>query len=93
MWGRLNPLLGWQYRGLNGKLEPFILYDLRRNSGMLSGIGTHSGVLATRPLQDFDLLSIDGKYWRDRSHLLALVPQEACCAQRRHCVPLHVRHS
>jgi hypothetical protein len=43
---------------------------------MISGVITHSGVLATRPLQDFDLLSVDGCTWYPVQDLISLIPQE-----------------
>lgn len=75
MYARLSPAFGWVWEEPDGTRGPFILGDVERYAGMLTGF-TPDGRKCARPLPEFDSLSLDGEEWKPLSDLLALVPRE-----------------
>lgn len=75
MYARLNGVYGWAWQHEDGTLGPFILHQVERYAGMLSGFTT-DGRRCARPLSEFDALSHDGRSWQPVTELLALVPEE-----------------
>lgn len=75
MYARLNPAYGWFWIGEDGTRSLFILSGVRRNAGMVSGI-TPDGRYCTRPLMEYDALSLDGETWRPFSELRPSIPWE-----------------
>ena len=75
MYARLNPHHGWVWQESDGTKGPFILGDVERYAGMLSGF-TPDGRKCARPLFEFDALSHDGEEWHPTADLIAQVPRE-----------------
>lgn len=75
MYGRLNGVYGWAWQYEDGSLGPFILHNVERYAGMITGFTT-DGRKCTRPQSEFDALSHDGRDWRPLVELLAQVPEE-----------------
>lgn len=75
MYARLTPTYGWTWKYDDGTIGPFILSEVERYAGMLSG-WTPDGRKCARPQTEFDALSHDGKTWHPTRTLLAQVPQE-----------------
>jgi len=90
--GRLNPHLGWKWRDADGKMRSYLITRLSRNAGMLSGIVLHSGVVATRPIQDYDRISLDGFTWFPVQEVLALIPLETQYELPREVVPVPLNY-
>lgn len=76
MYARLNASYGWTWKYEDKSIGPFILQDIERYAGMLSG-WTFDGRKCARPLSEFEALSLDGEDWHPTASLLALVPQES----------------
>jgi hypothetical protein len=74
--GRLDPRLGWTWKDEQGATQPYILINISSYAGMITGTISHSGVKATRPKQDFDLLSLCGGVWFPAQQLISLIPRE-----------------
>lgn len=87
---RLNPDLGWKWRDENGQMKPFYLAKLSQNAGMISGRIIHSGIFASRPIQDFDLMSLDGYSWFPLHAGIALIPRERPHELQKSVVPVQV---
>jgi hypothetical protein len=75
VYARLNVAYGWTWLHQDGTQGPFVLEDVERYAGMLTGF-TPDGRKCARPLSEFDLLSKDGEEWHPMVDLLALVPRE-----------------
>lgn len=76
MYGRLNRAYGWAWEYEDGSLGPFILHEVERYAGMISGFTT-DGRKCTRPQSEFDGLSHDGRTWFPVGELLSQMPTEA----------------
>jgi hypothetical protein len=76
VYARLNRAYGWAWQDAEGNLSSFVLVDVERYAGMISGY-TADGRKCARPLSEFDALSVDGENWQPLAILLALVPLEA----------------
>lgn len=75
MYARLNVAYGWLWQYDDDTIGPFILHDVERYAGMVSG-WTLDGRKCARPLSEIEALSTDGVTWQPTSSLLAQVPQE-----------------
>ena len=75
MYGRLNRTYGWVWQNDDGTLGPFILEDVERYAGMLTGF-TPDGRKCARPLSEFEALSVNGEEWHPTADLLSQVPRE-----------------
>lgn len=75
MYARLSYVFGWRWKDSDGVYSYFVLENVYRYAGMICGTA-QNGRLATRPLHEFDALSIDGDEWKPLNELLALVPWE-----------------
>lgn len=75
MYARLSSAYGWAWQEPDGSRGPFILGDVERYAGMMTGF-TRDGRKCARPLCEFDALSIDGEEWHPTADLLAYVPRE-----------------
>ena len=82
MYGRLSSLYGWKWQYSDKTLGPFVLEDIERYAGMITG-WTPDGRKCTRPISEFDGLSRDGVEWHPMTDLLPLVPLETCGVQDR----------
>lgn len=90
MYARLNAAYGWSWRHEDDTIGPFILHDVERYAGMVSG-WTPDGRKCARPVSEVEALSLNGKVWQPTRDLLALVPWEnhQRAVQERH-LPLPV---
>lgn len=59
----------------SGVRSAFVISDIRRYAGMLSGL-THDGRSISRPLIDFEAVSYDGIEWHPLPTLRHLIPWE-----------------
>jgi hypothetical protein len=75
VYARLSPAYGWRWEEPDGTLGPFVLGDVERYAGMLTGF-TPDGRKCARPQCEFDALSHDGEEWHPTAYLLAQVPRE-----------------
>lgn len=75
MHARLNPGFGWQWKNEDGSLGPFVLSDVERYAGMVSGKAP-DGRKCARPLGEFDALSLDGVEWKPFFELRETIPWE-----------------
>lgn len=82
MYARLNRAYGWAWQYADGSLGPFVLEDVERYAGMLTGF-TPDGRKCARPLSEFEALSDDGEEWHPTADLLAQVPREGSCVRVR----------
>jgi hypothetical protein len=73
VYARLNPDYGWRWINEKGIWGLFILSKIYRNAGMVSGIAPN-GRFCTRPLWEYDLLSMDGAEWLPFEDLRAQIP-------------------
>ncbi len=89
MYGRLNAAYGWTWRYDDNTIGPFVLQDVERYAGMLSG-WTMDGRKCARPQSEFEALSTDGQEWFATADLLSQVPQETTSRVRIRDLPLQV---
>lgn len=82
MQARLNPGFGWQWKNEDGSLGPFVLSDVERYAGMVSGTAP-DGRKCARPLGEFDALSIDGIEWKPFFELRETIPWEKAHVQEQ----------
>lgn len=75
MLARLNSGFGWTWTNEDGSLSPFVLSDVERYAGMLSGKAPN-GRICARPLGEFDALSMDGIEWKPFYELRETIPWE-----------------
>lgn len=87
MLARLNVTYGWTWKHDDGTTGPFILADVERYAGMITG-WTPDGRKCCRPLPEFEALSIDGQEWQPTADLLAQVPWETQSRVRIRDLPL-----
>lgn len=82
MYARLSTAYGWTWQEPDGTQGPFVLGDVERYAGMITGF-TRDGRKCARPLSEFDALSFDGKEWHPTADLLAQVPREGSSVRVR----------
>lgn len=93
MWGRLNPKLGWMWKDGRGEPRPYLLKNISMNAGMVTGMVQHSGVLATRPVQDFDMFALYRGCWLPAQDVISLIPKEMdYAALRKRIVPVQIQY-
>lgn len=75
MFARLSVTYGWVWVDERGARGPFIVSDIMRYAGMVTGRAP-SGRIAARPLIEYDALSLDGQEWLPVADLRHLIPWE-----------------
>jgi hypothetical protein len=91
VYARLNVAYGWSWQYDDGTVGPFILQNVERYAGMVTG-WTPDGRKCARPMSEVEALSTDGETWHPTSALLVHVPQEENSGRVRNIrdVPLPV---
>jgi hypothetical protein len=84
----LSAGFGWTYENEDGTRSPIVLVDVHRYAGMLAGKAVRDGRPWSRPLGEFEALSVDGVEWKPVFELCSLIPWEEHVQQ--HAVPLPV---
>jgi hypothetical protein len=74
MFARLNACFNWIND--DGSFTPFVLSDVSRYAGMICGKDPR-GCMCSRPLVDFEALSMDGEAWLPAYELRLLIPWES----------------
>lgn len=76
MFARLGPSFGWTWQDEQGGNNPVVLADVYRYAGMVTGKAVHDGRLWSRPMGEFEALSLDGLNWKPFYLLRTMVPWE-----------------
>lgn len=76
VFARLGEGFGWTVVDEQGARSPVVLADVHRYAGMVTGKAAHDGRLWSRPLGEFEALSIDGFEWKPFFELRGMIPWE-----------------
>lgn len=74
MYARLSGAMGWQRVDSNGAVRPFVLSNVTRHQGMITG-RSDDGRWMSRPAAEVDALSLDGEVWLPRPELFNEIPE------------------